>query len=742
MNKTKIVVILILLISLFNIRPIIEVSGVVHTIVGQYVIEKQISLYSDDAFLFVNNYFTNSTTAIPLSNNQYDIMIGLRFQDVGLNASTSTTYETIRTCKLSFYTTDDYPVQEGDTWLTIYGIKESGNVPTFSSYTDMVEREKYAEHNNVNFNELVGDGVWWNTTDIRDTTRNLVNETERDIGFILYASSGGASRMFRTYEHSSSLAVKLYITVYQWSIYDPTLEDEYVETYRDFDIFMTPSTSTSTNFYSLMRWDDDYNVYPFQEKTAYSNNTDRFYVFGTFNTVRGRNITYITKLRTDDVWADNYTIWSTISDEVGELYTDYHLWNDGPISYLDVTWIDTYPATHQLYYCRYVLHNNGTMSEIASPQTIHGSNKLEPIVTIMVDSEGYPYIAYNKELASPYTYSAYVAWSITNNGTFTHFQSGDDKSSPTCVENLVGYNPSNSFSYVCELSRGANRMMYLSFLAGGLSACDTGEAYNQNSGNWTDRGIIADDVPLTNRWALSSSSNMSLVHNASLILPDGTYKELYEKSGGGGWFTLNSTFDTLSVMVIGASSLGPYYTIGHNDDERIVYCRVGISYNWTENIMIRDYTGESDENIHRWDLTAQQYPPIKNNKTLVSYAWKQSDGRYWHNWFYVEEGKIDDTLDIYYVVDINGTQISPDFDTLEDAEDWIDNYLAHSGGGVGTGFGDLIIALMGLAGFIMIPLSFIIFIQNMQSGDVENAFYMLMVLFFMGIAFIANWLWG
>lgn len=101
---------------------------------------------------------------------------------------------------------------------------------------------------------------------------------------------------------------------------------------------------------------------------------------------------------------------------------------------------------------------------------------------------------------------------------------------------------------------------------------------------------------------------------------------------------------------------------------------------------------------------------------------------------------------LYYAVttDENGTttQLSPKFTTPIQVKKWIDDYLFRTGEDDKLDlWGDTILALMGTVGLIMIPLSFWLFMSNVGT-DFSNAFYLLMVFFIMGLAFIITWLWA
>lgn len=729
MNKTKIVIILILLISLFNIRPIIEVSGIVDSVVGHYVIEKQISAYSDDAFLFVNTYFTNSTTAIPLNNNQYGIMIGLRFQDVGLNASTSTTYETIETCRLSFYTTDDYPVESGDTWLTIYGIKDSGDVPTFSSYQDMVDRELYFSHgNNVNFNTLVGDGEWWNTTDIRVSTRNIVKTTEKDIGFIMYAESGGASRLFRTFEHNSSLAVKLYIMVFQWETYNPEDEDDYVDTHRGLDIFKTKS-------YGLY----NYVEYVFSETTGISyDNSDGdgpylIEAIESASTIRSaqRNLIRVSE-------TELHVIYYADLDEISQIYTEKSI--DNGITWNNKIRISTY--------------ENMTLYDQKHP-------------TIAIDFNHTLQVVWSGK-ASGYTTDEQI-W-------YTNYT--DSWTTPLRISTLTGmidYPQTQPFISVDSTDQ-------LHVVWDGETP--TYPAHYQiwyttyNKTTWSDITRISTKAGMATEWnrnptiAIDSSDNINIAwYGMESAYP--YHPQIYHRKYTNQWgvITRVSTLENMGDY----DQLYPAIAVDTEDNIYITWAGEMYGYQTgKDQILIVNYTTSWGSPVRISTLSGmstrrQDEPSIfidSDNHIHVMYHGMSTEhseifvvfySQYVTSWLEpvclqpivtstypsLRWSRWGETPSYNYIVkDENGTTISPELPTIQDAIEWINDYLAHSGGGVGEGMGDLVIALMGLAGFIMIPLSFIIFIKNMQSGDVENAFYMLMVLFFMGIAFIVTWLWG
>jgi len=413
----------------------------------------------------------------------------------------------------------------------------------------------------------------------------------------------------------------------------------------------------------------------FQEKTAYSNVTDRFYIFGVRDTVHGRNITYLTKTRVSDVWNENYTLWSTISDAVAGLYTDYHLWNDGEFDYLDVAWIDDYPVNHDLYYCRYLLHANGTATEVIAPQVIvslyGGTHQVLPPVTIMVDSAGYPYVACALYFAGGPSHNGVVAWSNTNNGTFNH-----TASSPALTETgVVGVNLPNAMGpRVHELIKAGDRRVFIAVHVPDTppDLCDEGSGRNRNSGDWIGEGsYVADAVNGFNyRWALSGSSirDPSDAFNASITHLDYGDHELYERPVNV-WVQEENMWDTTKILIMGATTDGIYYAVGYTQNQRYSRYRIRRG-SWSPIQTLRDFTEYgATHDIALWTLTAQKYP-TKDNKTLVSYAWLDGvDARYWHDWFFIEDGPDDTVTDPYYVVtDPNGTIIYIDGDPW----DWID----------------------------------------------------------------------
>jgi len=627
----------------------------------------QVDRSEDDGFKSeIGNMFI-ATPLIAIKDPGADMFSYFMFRNITIYNS-----RIINNATLSVYTVSNQDVDLSGL-ATIYGLEMDG--------LEIDDRVSMTTASVVwNVSQVRGLGQWHNVS-VTGIVQELINRFNWGYGDNLafeILAIPGETRHVVAYDYGDpTLTAKLYISYGIGPPVPPGLpgDSTYNSSYDGYDIWFTPGFDQVSSFWTGQMWSDTQEVYPFQEKVAYSNITDRFYVFGITPVPGALNLTYITKLRTDDTWTTNYTYAWHMTDAAATIYFDTHLWTNDTTTFLDVAWINTYPVSHDLYYGRYILNADGSYTNVTAPQVITTSDKLEPPITIMVDSEGYPYVAWGQELPSPNTYTGYVAWSTTNNGTFTHFIQHPNITfrSPAVVESLVGFNPANTFNtYIMELARGANRTMYLSFLAPDVGLADTAEAWNRASGNWTDGSIIGADVTVAYRWAMSASSNMSLVHNASLLLTDGAYKELYEKTGGG-WTLVNTTWDTLDIMVMGASTRGPYYTIGHDDGERIVYYRLGNGLNWTLNIELRDYADYDSANIHRWDLTGQQYPPLRtiDNKTIVSYAWAEGTGRYFHDWFYIEDGPQDDYGSYYTVTDENGTIVFTG-DTLDDVIYWLE----------------------------------------------------------------------
>jgi hypothetical protein len=103
-------------------------------------------------------------------------------------------------------------------------------------------------------------------------------------------------------------------------------------------------------------------------------------------------------------------------------------------------------------------------------------------------------------------------------------------------------------------------------------------------------------------------------------------------------------------------------------------------------------------------------------------------------------------IDTVVVTDINGTIVPgiTECETVECAEAKIDQLYAGLNPQVDAlpNLGSNIMLIMGVLGAIAIPGSFIVMGMLVRSGNWMDGFYYLIVMFFVGLAFVTAWLFG
>lgn len=732
-RRSGLIIILILLSTLSNLNYLKEAKAI-HTTIGHYVIERQIALSSDDAYLYIDGGYSDDTYKIPLANNNYDIMIGLRFQNVSRNPSNETYYETIESSYLSFYTTDDYPAPLGDTLGTIYGIREEGDISTFNNYSDLIDREIWGYYpSNQNFNEVIGSGEWWNTTDIRHITRNLIKEDERDIGFTIYIESGGALRLFNTFDYNSSWGVKLYITVIQYSIYSPESDSNYIETYRGYDIYSLVRAGTKD--YIFTEDESSHRLYydtvhlrpatPIEFDTAESHTTDygdRRMIIRLFNDTIG--IVY------DDELAGSAQIFIIYSHDNGTTWTDKTRIStlDGMENYNQINpsvAID-YNGFIHVVFSGYIGENTSGIYYVKHTTEWNTPILISTYTNMTLYTQSFPVIAIDEE---DYIH---VSWyGLT------------DEYYP--INTQIWYvNKTSSWSYPFRISTFPSMENYAQTWVG-----ITVDSLNMTHIAWVAKTNLTEQYKTQ---IYHSYKNITWSYPVRVSVRDGMIED------GQGGVTIASGYNENTVHIAWHGK------IGTSSATRIWYSQF-FNGSWSYPLNIATYPNMPGL------IYSQSYPSIAgypNGDIDVLWFGKcegvdVTDPLIWLAWYNTVSGwDIDYVQDMvgrkkwypkirysryplqyvkYVVKDENGTVISPVVNTVKECKEWINNYLSHSGGEQLDKWGDTILSLMGLSGFIMIPLSFWLFMANMHS-DLENAFYLLMVFFIMGLAFVITWLWA
>jgi len=97
---------------------------------------------------------------------------------------------------------------------------------------------------------------------------------------------------------------------------------------------------------------------------------------------------------------------------------------------------------------------------------------------------------------------------------------------------------------------------------------------------------------------------------------------------------------------------------------------------------------------------------------------------------------------IFNIYDEDGNQVNGNFTSIEDAQNYIDNYLENILiDKLYAPLGTYMIGMFGIVGIIVMPISIILIISSIQHGDLSNSFRWI-VMFFVGLTMAIAWLWG
>jgi len=181
------------------------------------------------------------------------------------------------------------------------------------------------------------------------------------------------------------------------------------------------------------------------------------------------------------------------------------------------------------------------------------------------------------------------------------------------------------------------------------------------------------------RYAISGSSVM----NDSLVNGDGwtvrndatSTNDLWEYAGLD-WVRRDDAWCGNYIMAsIAIEQTGDYLTLGYSkpDNNYTLFRMIYKNGTYSPLTDLRTFDAVSD--IKTWELVTHQNPQRRAglNKTIVSYAWRDdADIRFYHDWFYIEDGPDETSNDEdYTVTDENGTIIFTG-DTLDDVIDWLE----------------------------------------------------------------------
>lgn len=597
-------------------------------------VDYQVDRSEDDIFQSEVGAPFVASPFIAISEPNYGIISNFLFRNVTIYNS-----RIINNATLSVYTTGP---QDADLAITatIYGLEvNDGGLVNGSSLTIA----------NVvwNISQVRGSGTWHNVT-VTSVVQEIIDRYGWDYGDNLafeIVSTAGTTRHVVAYDYGNpTLSARLYITYGVAPPDPPGLAPgaEYNQTVEGYDIYEIPGTGQVTSFTSSMLWDDSGEVYPYQGKTAFNNITNKFYIFGT----QGDRIGYHFRDRYNLTWSNFITLYEHLAG--GDIWTDYFIDAFGK---LHVGWV--WSLTNDAYYMKFDLLSDGSATNYTGRQTVDNALTFYGPVVVASDSEGYPYMAYDRLNAG--NYGAWVAWSTLNNGTWNH-----QVNSPESVEINLGVNPPNTGWFACELVPMGDRRMDLIVSSPDVADVYTCSKRNQNSGAvWTGEGEfqIGDrQTPLGRRYAISGASvtNMSDETDAWTVRNDEATNDLWEYVPAWAKRDNNYLVD-LVVAIIGIEGTGEYVTIGY--DPFLNFTKYGVIYrNDTRSsaLALRDFGMP----IAQYELVAHQYPQelASENRTIVSYAWRHDASiTFYHDWFYMEDGPTNTTTDPYYEAYDNGT---------------------------------------------------------------------------------------
>lgn len=245
-NSILKVIVILIIIVMSNI-----IINVPHAEAGrwryQYAIEDiyNITQSSDDAVAVINNYFASDGETITLKSNIYDSIIGLRFDNIVLPWNSTHQYR-VQSAFLSLYS-DHEPLSyelESEK-VSIYFERDNYNIQTFSNYTEMISRVPSYNYRNWDLDDVHG-GKWNDSPNIGILVNGATGFDNDTICFLIYSDRGIWFRYFNTIDSFVDYAPRLHIIsyIYEYEEEPPSgAEDsEFIETYRDLDIWMINRT--------------------------------------------------------------------------------------------------------------------------------------------------------------------------------------------------------------------------------------------------------------------------------------------------------------------------------------------------------------------------------------------------------------------------------------------------------------------------------------------------------------------
>lgn len=658
--------------------------------------EYSVNLTTDDVELGGYQSYNDNGIISYLRHPYADVRLGYRFT----NITKPFTNCTLESSKVSLRKYDVGFESEETVYSTIYGLEEN-NPQTFTNASDFVSRPYTDQHINWNIANIFS-SEWENTTDLNEIVGYLINNVWTNntaIGFVMLSASGDDYRYCSTFDRGIAYAPKLYIVWKYQAEIKPITTLEFVKIYKGYAVYRNLTRTFSDPYFIGINYENQGFEQCTQGKTFHAqglfwiffyNNTDFWYV--TFNeaTQTLGNITLATHIAHQG------------SHDSGDSISIFY--HEG-LNIVDTAYLAQADTNSAIIYRRGTPYANGSIVWLPWSSAELGNNQRP---SISVSEDGYPWIMYRDWSVSK---RPFITTSDTNDGTWS-VRAGF----PYQLESWT----TNTWNRIGTLANNTIYAMY--FSANGLE----GRLWN---GSWG----VNEDINGTASLNYGFSS-IAVGNNVHAFYLDDEKKMKYTTR----YYSNHSWTGHKTISIMNQTGLlaeydfdaGAIYLTYNDANENAFYYRsinpsnrvVGNEIEWFE-VPIREL---------------QQYNNYGGShyvSTEATIGYSTNTSSPWEMWLITKTF----TSEYHYFVFEGSTLIASCFPTEEDTDDWIDDYDHKK---KFEPVGDWMIFWMGMIGLLMIPLGFILFVLDMQKGEFENAFFMLMVLVIMGIGLVTVWLFG
>ncbi len=684
----SIIISIIIFFSLINeVKIVSGLDG--YEYIGTYYLYSQINQTTDDVVATIGNDYQDSSGAIPLKTSIFDLAIGLRFNNLSIPIN-ATHRSIIQWSKLSLYTQQTTYIEGERCRFSIY---YCNNDTTFTNYTNLVNRKTSVAYVNIDAYEFVGNGIWWNTTNIKDVILPPIPiNNNGSIVLKILSAKGLGVRSFVSFDGISQYAPKLYVCYKLYKI-----KSGYYDTYRGYDIYenytsLPPLVNIQGTSYT--KWcmeidNQDFDNWLIVDLDFF----DTYWSYDYFVEIPNGTL-YSPLLGILYKSNDRGITWSSLGafiegDEWDSGVCSVHYFN-GTLHFVYNAKKTGYPS----YLC--MIYRNMTISDsVFGDSFVLKSSSLgsQGGANIAMDKLGNIYVGwYGAQGGSSTTRSYFRQYNITSKNWETtynqpltlgkHVWTGIE-----CEQNHTGQ---NAWVFVC----------YHHWYAGSDTVIWRlrNETLSWSAETNLDSGASYVDTEM---------DKYNQVHTTTYESQIIHYRKYNRITGMGSVLTVDS---------------GYYYpTIG---------CYNGLVYVY----------------FTKTATTTGYYKYKVYNETTFSSLYEILDTPYIHiiplKYFSetsLREGKENKTS-YFWIDEDNNTHCC--FEEPDDVKDDIDKYIGTGQVDKLPNLGSNIILWMGLCGLGMIPLGFILFVLNVKDGDWSNAFYMLMVMELIGLGFIIVWLWS